>query len=244
MNNNKNITGQICITDCKDKNEQFIHPVTLEGIKRNYNACAVFPSQQLSSELDPSQYINDDMCDINDNNKFDTPDEIKIFLLTFNFDPDVFLKNTYKIQSMEDAIKWTLENNKYPYDTIRRIHDCAWKVYGRNSENITTITFEYYYEIVTKHWIKIYLKRIQQKYSFDIITNKKHTDLYDKIKTVILSKILNYDNFIMIIKKCISTNQEQWSYITSHYDFIKEYIYQYIISELDKQDIIGVADSI
>ncbi len=245
-------TGEICVTGCKEKNELFVHPVTLHDIRRDYNVCAIFPTQTLpqSDPTDLSYRVNIDACNIGDNDKFDTPDEIQMFLLTFNFDPRVFLKNIYNIQSFEDTIKWTLENNKFPFETIKRVHSCAWKVYGKNLENITTIIYKYYYEIASKRWLKSFIQQIEQKYSFDIINRDVTSDnatvmnatvTNATVSDAILSDILTYDNFVTIIKKCNTENQEIWADIVSHYDFIKDYVYQYIIKALNKTDILKTA---
>jgi len=258
-------TGQICITDCKEKNEPFVHPVTLEYIKENRNVCAIFPTQepikipQSDSQLlyvDTSRPWIMDSCNVDDNDKYFKPDEIKMMLLTFNFDAVAFLKNVYNIKSFEDSIKWTLENNKLPFDTIKRVHDCTWSVYGKNMENIPIIVYQYYYEIAVNKWLNIYRRAIEEKYSFDIVKGKTASlDFYsraqttlnnkdanisrsDKLSDAILTKILTYDKFIETIKKYILSRQENWEEIISHYESIKDYVFHYITEELDKTDIL------
>lgn len=233
-------TGKICITDCKEKNELFNHPVTLEFRKENRNVCAIFPTQKPITKLQTDsqilysdtaeEWVIDD-CNIEDNDKYYTPDEIKMFLLTFNFDPSTFLKNIYKIESFEDTIRWTLENNKFPFDTIKRVHDCTWKVYGKNMENIPMFVYKYYYEIAVNKWLNNYLHVIEQKYSFDIVKGN--------LSETIVTNILTYDNFIATIKKYILSKQETWDVTKSHYESIKNYVFNYIIEELDKTDILG-----
>ena len=232
-------TGEICITKCKEKNEQFVHPLTLQSIKENRNLCAIFPTQKpviIPKSDSQLLYIDAtnpwviDECDTGDNDKYYAPDEIKMFLLTSNFDPGTFLKNIYNIKSFEDTIKWTLENNKFPFETIRRVHDCAWKVHGKNMENIPIIVYKYYYEIATNKWLNDYLSVIEQKYSFDIVNGK--------ISEAILTNILTYDNFIAIIKKYVSSEQDKWENIISHYSYIKNYVLNFVIEELEKIDFL------
>lgn len=224
-------TGEICVTKCKEKNELFIHPITFQGIRKDYNVCAIFPTQYNLPITDPSSILNIDACNIEDNEKFSTPSEVKMSLLTFNFDPIGFLKNVYQIHSFDDTIKWTLENNKFPFETIRRVHDCTWKVYGKNLENMTSIVYKYYYEIASNRWLKDYLIQLKEQFSFDIVEGK--------LKDAITSNILTYDNFVMVIKKCITENQEKWLEIVSHYRFIKKYVYDWIVEELNKTDILN-----
>ncbi len=113
---------------------------------KNNDSCAINPVYS----KDPQYYRENDMiyadvCRLADNNIYVQPIELESLLSSFYFNANDFLTNIYNLYSFDDVIYWTLENDQLPFYTIKRVHNCAWKVFGQNQLNyqimcLTTIT--------------------------------------------------------------------------------------------------------
>ena len=176
-----------------------------------------------------------DRCRLEDNNIYRAPNELESILASFYFNPRDFLENIYNIKSFDEAIYWTLENDYLPFDTIKRINNCAWRVYGSNIEELSTQVQEYYYDISKEHWMWDYIKVIRNKYSFDFVTNKKsNVDTADQeIYDLILRKYYTYDFFLDTLKRFVYEYQDEWDTINSYYRLLKNFIFERLVKKIE-----------
>lgn len=237
----KSINGRRCLTKCYPKGETFLHPVLLTGIRTdNANSCAIDPIHSNEHQyIKENELVITDKCKLEDNKIFKTPNELESILLSFYFNPSDFLANIYGLKSFDDVIYWTTENEYLPFGTIKRVHNCAWKVYGNKIEDLSTNVLDFYYDISRYHWLKDYVKVIEKKYSFDLSTSeKKSTDIIDgsdEIYNIIFNKYFTYEFFVDTIKRYIYEYEDKWDIIDSHYGHIKKYIFEQLIENIEAQ---------
>lgn len=234
----KSINNRRCLSKCYSKGETYLHPVILtEIIDRENNTCAVDPVHS----KDPKYHREYDMifadkCRPEDNKIYQPPNELESLLLSFYFNPNDFLINIYGLYSFDQVIYWTLENDHLPFDTIKRVHNCAWKVYGNKIEELSSGVMEYYFDISKTYWLKNYIKNIQNDYSFDFISKKsvnEVTDSFSEIYNIIRSKYYTFDFFVNAIKRYIYEFQDKWELIDVHYGRIKKYIFNQLIESIE-----------
>lgn len=234
----KSIHGRRCLSKCYDKGVKYLHPILLTEIVHELDAtCAIEPIYTEDIKYKSTyDMILTDKCRIEDNLLYKQPDELESTLLSFYFNPTDFLINIYGIYSFDQTISWTLENSQLPFDTIKRVHNCAWKAFGNKLEEITSTVLEYYYDIAKNHWLVDYIEIILTKYSFQFIpTNEKITpiDLRKQVYQIIMDKFFNFHFFVNIIKKYILENQANWENIVSHYGQIKNYVFDKLIENIE-----------
>lgn len=232
----KSINGRRCLTKCEPKGVTYLHPILLTGVKDlTYNTCAVAPVHS----KEPEYYKENDMiladkCRLEDNTLYSLPNELDSILLSFYFNPRDFLVSIYGLQSFDEVIYWTLENDYLPFDTIKRVHNCAWKAFGNRMEEITNNVLEYYYDLAKEYWLHDYAKTIQKNYSFEFIVPKdpaKLANSTEEIYQVLLENIFTYSFFVTNLKKYIYKYQDKWETIESHYDNIKKYIFEKLVEK-------------
>lgn len=227
------IAGRRCLTKCHPKGIYYLHPVLLTGVRdRAYDTCAIDPV--LSK--DPQYYKENDMiladkCRLEDNLTYNIPSELDSILLSFYFNPRDFLASIYNLHSFDQVIYWTLENDYLPFDTIKRVHNCAWKVFGNKMEELTTGVLEYYYNLAKEYWLYDYAKMIQKNYSFELIVKKDPNTLSDGTDEIydMLLKFFDYSFFVSNLKRYIYEYENRWDTYESHYDRIKKYIFLKIV---------------
>ena len=231
----KSIQGRRCLSKCYPNGSTFLHPILLTGLtNRGKSYCAIDPIY--SNDPQYQGIILADECNIDDNEIYELPDELESILLNFYFNPYDFLTSIYGLHSFDEVIYWTLENDHLPFDTIKRVHNCAWKVFGNKVSELSSTVFEYYYDISKTYWLKDYAKIIQNKYSFNFVTKDTNvTDAIDEIYEILLSKFYKYNFFIDAVKKYIDEYSDKWENITSHYANLKSYIFQKLIELIEKE---------
>lgn len=230
----KSVNNRKCITKCFPKRTPYVHPILLTGVwDIAKDSCAVTPV----TSKDPRhkheyKMVLTDVCKLEDNEKYKQPDELENILLSFHFSPRDFLTNIYSLDSFDNVIAWTIENDNLPFATIKRVHDCAWKIYG---EELSVNVLEFYYKISKIHWMKDYVKIIQNDYSFDLVSkSSKITDNFDEILNILRTKYYTYDFFVNSMKKYISEHGKNWETIDSYYDSIKKFLLQQLILSIEK----------
>lgn len=238
----KSISGRRCLSKCYPKGATYLHPVLLTGVADNANnSCAIDPVHS----KDPQYYREHDMiladkCRLDDNNIYQLPDELESMLLGFYFNPSDFLASIYGLHSFDQVIYWTLENDHFPFDTVKRVHNCAWKVFGYKIEELSTTVLEYYFDIAKTHWLKDYANIIQNKYSFELTTKEKNnfSDTSDISETydIIYSKFFTYDFFVSTLKRYVYEYQDKWELFESHYGRIKKYILYQLIEHIESEN--------
>lgn len=218
-----------CLTKCYPKNKKYLHPILLTVISDpNNDSCAIYPTYNKDSK-----YFNNQNLIVADKcvpSKI-VPDELENILLTFSFNPKDFLNNIYDLNNFNDVIFWSINNDYLPFNTIKRVQNCAWKSFVSKVSDISDLVFEYYFEIAQKYWLPLYIKNIESNYSFDILSNDKinYSKADDEIKNII-NKYFNYHFFIISIKKFI--DKYNWNNIESPYDSIKDFIFNQLIKKI------------
>ncbi|AZL89316.1 hypothetical protein QKC54_gp0513 [Megavirus baoshan] len=237
----KSINGRKCLTKCYPSGNTYFHPILLTGVtEMSKNSCAIEPTHSKNPlYLRENDIIYADTCNIEDNETHILPDELESVLLSFYFNPGDFLSSIYDLHTFDDVIYWTLENDYLPFNTIKRIHNCAWKVFGSNIENLSSTVLEYYYDISKTYWLKDYSKILQNDISINLVadSNKDYSNSNNEFNNIIESNIYTYDFFIDIVKKYINQNFKQWNIIKSHYDNLKNFIFTEIKQYLNDQNI-------
>ena len=233
----KTISGRRCLTKCHPKGIYYLHPILLTGVRdRAYDTCAIDPVHS----KDPQYYKENDMiladrCRIEDNISYNLPNELDSILLSFNFNPRDFLEGIYGLYSFDQVIYWTLENDYLPFDTIKRVHNCAWKAFGNKIEELTSGVTEYYYNLAKEYWLYDYAKIIQRDYSFELVVTKDPANISDstnEIYDVILMKFFDYAFFVSNLKNYIYEHENKWEILESHYDRIKNYLFQKLVEQI------------
>lgn len=219
-----------CLTACKEKGKYYVNPVTLDTIiDVNKNTCAIVPIPVLRN--DTTTYHTYAKCRLEDNDAYHVPSERDSMLLNFYFDPYDFLTQIYDLHSFNQVINWTIENNHFHFETIKRVHNAAWKIFGSNIENISELVIDFYYDIAKKNWMKDYIDNILKKYSFDILsTGQKDSALSPE--NIIILKFFTKNFFIQIIKKYLIVYKNIWTDIESHYKNLKNFVYMCIMKNI------------
>ena len=247
----KSINNRRCLTKCYPKNEHYLHPTILTVIAADQNSCAIDPTYSKNSNI-----IYNDICRLEDNKTYEPPNELESILLDFYFNPQDFLINMYNLYSFDQVIYWTLENDELPFDTIKRVHNCAWKAYGNKIENLSDYVLDYYYDLAKNHWMYDYIKLLRNKYSFNVTTNeinfkldqdnrniKSDLDTLDEnititlleIYNIIINKFFDYAFFAKIVKKYVNTYKDIWDSIESHYGKLKNFVYNELLMNIEKK---------
>jgi hypothetical protein len=227
----KSTQGRTCVSKCHEKDVSYFHPVILSAISNKFrNSCAIYPVY-VRNDMHELDMIFDDECRVEDNKDHQLPDELDSVLLSFNFNPKDFLVGVYDLKSFDDVIYWTLENKDLPFNTIKRVHNCAWKAYGNKFKYLSGEVLEYYYDLAKIHWLRDYINEIRKRYSFEITSRiSPSNELYD----VILNRYFDYDFFVQALKDYIENNAKQWDKIVSHYGGIKNFVFDKLIGLIDK----------
>jgi hypothetical protein len=232
------ITGKTCLTECYSKDREYLNPITIiEKIRpqntKGKSTCGIVP---IRSE-NPNKWDIWGVCRLEDNQTHRVPSEKASMLLNFYFDANDFLVEIYDLHTFNQVITWTIENSNYYFATIKRVHNCAWKVFGSNIENISEIVIDFYYELAKNNWLKDYIVILKSKYSFDMISENNPSQT--KISSLIIKKFFDKIFFIQIIKKYIETYSNVWNSIGSHYGNLKKFTFKCLVENIKyKNDIL------
>jgi hypothetical protein len=200
----KTNNGNVCLTKCNDMNKLAINPQSMGSYKNDFDFCFTLD--------DDINVLIKGKCDINDNNIYTTPDETLMFF-KYPFDQLIFLK-LYNITTFDECIDWTSENIHLPFQTIKRIHNCAWIAFGKDISKIPFSVLDYYYtNIIQEHWVKDY-------------------SINSAISENDLLHFFTYDEYTKCMDLYIKKYIIQWESIESHYGNLKRFIYKYLIKNI------------
>lgn len=223
------LSGRKCLTKCYPTGKHFLHPITLIPIANLKGpGCATY------NRLENDEILTHDECNLDDNKLYEVPDELNTVLFDFHLASGDFLSEIYGINSFNDVINWTNNNNYLPFNTIKRVHNCAWKTYVNEDNHPSALVIQYYHEIAKTYWLKDYLIELKQNYSFDISEQNDDT-LYE----LFAKKYFTYDFIFDSVQKYITTNINEWNNIKSHYLSLKKYIFSELITLIDKNNNIS-----
>lgn len=228
----KSYNNHRCLTKCYPKNKLYMHPVVLGFIKNfDKNTCAINPVYDKKNNSNNIKIY--DECRLDDNNTYVIPDDTESLLLKFYFDPYNFLRSIYELYSFDEVIEWSKEMYYLPFNTIKRVHNCAWIAFGLKMEEITDNVVDYYFYILNKYWTKDYLKNIEKDYSFELSTDKSDDNIETIYDELFKSTVTN--SFLQdLIKNYIFDYEDSWIFIESHYDNFKKYIYEKFVEKINK----------
>ncbi|XWV24926.1 hypothetical protein QJ856_gp0855 [Tupanvirus deep ocean] len=241
----KSVNGRRCLTKCHAKGEAYLHPILLTAIgERTNNSCAIepVPSRAFETSSGDTQYLGlygmvwADICRLDDNKTYQPPDELESMLLSFYFNPRDFLSGVYGLYSFDQVIYWTLENDHLPFDTIKRVHNCAWKVFGNKIEELSSSVIDYYFDISRSYWLKDYAKVIQNDYSFDYITSKSVGDISnatEDVYKILYFEFYTHEFFTSAIKRYVYEFEDKWELIDSHYYNLKKYVLLQLLEHIE-----------
>jgi hypothetical protein len=134
-----------CLTPCYPPNKSYLHPYFLELLHvKNASTCGVFYAKEYDTGKTTFQPI--DECAYNPDVETDD-DNVLAYMPIFEFNYTDFLNKVYGITNFDDVINWTNNNTHLSKYTIIRVHNCAWKGYGNELENISDTVVEYYYDL-------------------------------------------------------------------------------------------------
>jgi hypothetical protein len=226
-----------CIGPCYPANENIVHPITLTGITRKKPFCPV--DQWLNEET--KQWEFTDECYLPSKGTKDQEQKMEYNLLvpTFNFNCEYFLKIFYNIFSFETAIDWLSENSQDPIYTQLRIIECAWRLYGNNSDILNDQLLDFYIMIIKKEWIKdiypqiskyIYIDENQKVY---LKANKE--DQKNQVEKInyFIQKFVTKQTIYQVLDLLIKENNIHWNTVNSFNKTIKELFIKYIIEKIE-----------
>lgn len=237
------IDGDECLTKCYKKNENMFHPRTLQfNISHVDGQCGIESRKEDDMVQISKGHITKEYgtCAVNNDLSYVVPID-KTIMLSYYFDPIFFIKILYNLQSFDAVIKWTNENINLPFNTIKRVHNCAWHIYGSHKDNITDIVLKYYYELAINQWMKDYIIHITRIFSFsvgienNILVHHKNKDTQheEKLSDIIITAFFNYNFFVSTINKyIISLGNIVDNKVSSHYKNIKNFVYEHLIDNI------------
>lgn len=235
----KSVNGRRCISKCYKKRETYFHPIILTAVyDQDIDTCAIDPvhSQDQRYRIEHDM-IYTDGCNIEGNRMFKLPDELDSILSSFNFNPADFLSGIYGLNSFDETIYWTMENDHLPFDTIRRVHNCAWRVYGNKIDNITQLVLEYYYDICITSWLPDFIIPIAASFSFETVTDTDQPETIEnadeEMMDLIQTEFLTYDFFVKTIHSYIYEFDEKWDTIEAFYESVKIYVFNALVEQME-----------
>lgn len=233
--------GYRCLTKCHPPKEKYIHPLNFQILHSlHVPTCGIYPIKDVKTGQD----IGVDQCQLEEDNELD-PFSF-IFQMEFNYHD--FLVRYYSLNTFDQVIEWTKENKKLPFETIKRIHNVAWKAYGQRIELISDQVFEFYYNILITMWIHDYYQELLKNHQIAIVEgelNITHVErkkkIYEtqseEIRKLLIEKFFPYERFIRLIKNYVSefaNLHKEWFETKSHYGKLKNYIYKDLLNQINK----------
>ena len=153
--------GHKCIGPCYFPNTRIIHPLTLDYINDvKYNFCPT--NQYIDPETSGShkRMVYYDKCIIPTASTTLVDERLQNELISpmFRFSNEYFVKFYYKIQNLENLLKWLDQNKEYPYKTKERVFNSGMVVYGNEVNIIDHRMINYINEVMIYNLPLIYKK--------------------------------------------------------------------------------------
>lgn len=214
----KSTNGLQCVGPCYYSKTKIIHPLTLEelaGIPHNFCPVNTFV---YTSKTGQNMFSNFDRCFVptaNDNDIHN--DELfreSVMAPQFIFSSEFFVKIYYKINTIDDLLKWLNDNKDDPYITKERVFNNGMVAYG-NDLNIADLRLvNFINEVMIENLPKIYkqIKKylIIEKDTVRLINPKeKYIDEIEKSEVIhvyrnyIKEKFLGTDNLHQFMTKIL-----------------------------------------
>lgn len=158
-----------------------------------------------------------------------------------------FLHKIYNINNFDDIIEWMNNNNYYPEETKRRIHNCVWKVYANKLNNDI---IDFYYNMMINNWFDSYVDELKDLFTIGLLDGvliiedinyvndkmEKMESTNNKNKLIIINelkdKYMNYPIFYKSIKEYASVNNPNIVKSSDYLDDIRKYIYNVLLEKI------------
>jgi hypothetical protein len=240
-----NSSSSNCIGPCYPANQFILHPITLQPTTNTHSFCPIVPRKNKFGQVS----WNEECKKVP--SKIEETDEMKLnFVLPkLIFDPQEFLKMYYSVYALDDAVLWYSHHADVPYNTIKRIMDCALKSYGQlelgNSEPSDSMV-ELTKFFILNYWFDTYFKLLSPILKIKTINNMEQITLReepkDKLYTVqqklavksLIEPELTTLLLIKILKKYVQHYDEIWTIMSSHFHKLKKIAYFFIKQKLIK----------
>lgn len=151
----KSIDNKQCIGPCYHAQTRISHPITLDEKILDYNSCPIYPQIITDKSTGNNNIIQFSKC-YPPTTISGYIDELSLIVPTFEFNSEYFVKVYYKINSLDDMLKWLDKNKNSPYKTKKRVFDNGMIVYGNDLKIIDHRLIYYVNEIMNVNISKIY----------------------------------------------------------------------------------------
>lgn len=257
------VNNQQCIGPCYYSNSKIIHPLTLDEIMNvDYNFCPV------NTFVNTDPYTRKNLLSLTDRCLIPTARETQmneilrenVIAPQLHFSSDYFVKVYYKINSLEDMLRWLESHKNNPFKTKERVFNNSMVVYGDQLNIIDHRLIHFINDLMLENLPKLY-RHLKQYFAikdnvitlvdydkYDIInhaldnyTNDDEDELEDNtsekkhneialVRSYIKEKFLGYDNIHQFMSKIIRYYKEE---ITDRY--ISERLVNHMIDYIIKR---------
>ena len=222
----KSTNGLQCVGPCYYSKTKIIHPLTLEelaGIPHNFCPVNTFV---YTSKTGQNMFSNFDRCFVPTANDNDIQnDELfreSVMAPQFIFSSEFFVKIYYKINSIDELLKWLNDNKDDPYRTKERVFNNSMVAYGKDLNIADLRLVNFINEVMIANLAKIYrhLKKylIIEKDTVRLINPKERngddTELLEVVqvyRNYIKDKFLGTDNVHQFMSKFLRYYKDELS---------------------------------
>jgi hypothetical protein len=208
------VNAQQCIGPCYYSNTRIIHPLTLDEIAEvDHNFCPVNTFIYTDPKSGKSKLSNIDLCYVPTSRETRMDDLLRenVIAPQFIFSSEYFVKIYYRINNLEDLLKWLDENRMAPYRTKERVFNNSMVAYGEHLNIVDQRLVQFVNDIMLENLPKIY--RHIKKYI--AIENDKiklvDPETINEIRNYIKEKFLGSDNIHQFMSKFIRYYKEDIS---------------------------------
>jgi hypothetical protein len=169
----KGIKKNQCIGPCYPPGSTILHPITLQIVSSNKSSNKLFcPIQPWRDKLGRTHVV-DECTKVTSSASVNEDIEKNFIIPKISFDPAKFLVLYYSIRSLDEVVIWYNNNATVPYNTIKRIMDCALKVYGEeelHEKPASDFMIEFTKFMILEYWFDKYLIKLSPFIS--VVENK------------------------------------------------------------------------
>ncbi|VBB17952.1 hypothetical protein YASMINEVIRUS_415 [Yasminevirus sp. GU-2018] len=223
------VNSQQCVGPCYYSNTKIIHPLTLEEIKDvDHNFCPVntFVFTDPHTKKNILSVIDKCFVPTARETKMDDLLRDNVIAPQFHFSSDYFVKVYYKINNLEDLLRWLDTHSTDPYKTRERVFNNGMAVYG---DQVTIIDHRMVYfvnDIMVQNLPKIY-RRLKayitvkddkvilvdtdsgKHYGQDADSEENVKRTIGAVRTYIREKFLGSDNIQQFLSKFVRYYKEE-----------------------------------
>jgi len=184
-----------------------LHPITLEYITNIHNPfCAVGEWEYMDPVTKKkAKYMSDSCYRIGSD---DTKEHmVNIAIANVPFNANVFLKEQYNINTIEEAIDY-VENTRMPQNTEERIIEASWKAFPiDDDELIDDRIIDYFMHRIKRDWLDDIYKRfgrfivIEKDKIYIAEDDKKNDKFVVEKKNFIINRLITRSSIDNIIRK-------------------------------------------